>query len=65
MKLRNRPRKTGLEAAEPGEGTAMKEVMEQRLKSGEGKKIYKKRKETVEPVFEILKQAMGFRQFLI
>jgi hypothetical protein len=39
--------------------------MAQRLKSAEGKKIYKKRKETVEPVFGIIKQAMGFRQFLL
>jgi uncharacterized protein YfcZ (UPF0381/DUF406 family) len=36
-----------------------------RLRSAEGKKIYKKRKETVEPVFGIIKQAMGFRQFLL
>ena len=26
---------------------------------------YKKRKETVEPVFGIIKSAMGFRQFLL
>jgi hypothetical protein len=35
------------------------------VKTEEGKGIYKKRKETVEPVFGILKQAMGFRQFLL
>ncbi|MDR1467980.1 MAG: transposase, partial [Spirochaetaceae bacterium] len=31
----------------------------------EGKKIYKKRKETVEPVFGIIKQALVFRQFMM
>ncbi|MDR1902402.1 MAG: transposase, partial [Treponema sp.] len=29
------------------------------------KAVYKKRKETVEPVFGIIKGAMGFRQFLL
>jgi transposase len=42
-----------------------KEQMGQRLKTEEGKEIYGKRKETVEPVFGIIKQAMGFRQFLL
>jgi hypothetical protein len=31
--------------------------MGRRLKTAEGKKIYKKRKETAEPVFGIIKQA--------
>ncbi|MDR1175501.1 MAG: transposase, partial [Treponema sp.] len=53
------------EPPEAGAGATVKEVMAQRLKSAEGKKIYKKRKETVEPVFGIIKQAMGFRQFLL
>jgi hypothetical protein len=35
---------------------------EQRLKTAKGKKIYGKRKD---PVFGIIKQAMGFRQFLL
>jgi hypothetical protein len=43
----------------------VQEEMARRLKTEEGKKIYKKRKETVEPVFGILKQAMRFRQFLL
>jgi hypothetical protein len=34
--------------------------MGRRLKTAEGKKIYKKRKETVEPVFGIIKQAKRF-----
>ena len=53
------------EGPEPEKGAPVKEVMGDRLKSAEGKKIYKKRKETVEPVFGIIKQAMGFRQFLL
>jgi hypothetical protein len=53
------------EPPEAGAEATVKEVMAQRLKSAEGKRIYKKRKETVEPVFGILKQAMGFRQFLL
>ncbi|GHV87912.1 IS1182 family transposase ISMac2 [Spirochaetia bacterium] len=43
----------------------MTEKMTQRLKTKAGKEYYKKRKETVEPVFGIIKQAMGFRQFLL
>ena len=31
--------------------------------TAEGKALYKLRKQTVEPVFGIIKQAMGFRQF--
>jgi transposase len=53
---------------EPGEAGAdatVKEQMARGLKSAEGKAIYKKRKETVEPVFGKIKQAMGFRQFLL
>jgi transposase len=51
--------------SEAGAEAAVKEVMGRRLKTAEGKKIYKKRKETVEPVFGIIKQTMGFRQFLL
>ena len=36
----------------------------EKLASEEGKKIYARRKSTVEPVFGIIKAAMGFRQFL-
>jgi hypothetical protein len=53
------------EEPEPAVGATVKEEMARRLKTEEGKKIYKKRKETVEPVFGIIKQAMGFRQFLL
>ena len=37
--------------------------MRQRLKSREGSVTYKKRKQTVEPVFGIIKEALGFRRF--
>jgi hypothetical protein len=36
-----------------------------RLKTREGKKAYGLRKQTVEPVFGIIKSVMGFRQFLL
>ena len=39
------------------------ERMDQKLKSAEGKQIYKKRKQTVEPVFGIIKEVLGFRRF--
>jgi len=37
--------------------------MNKLLKSKEGKEIYKKRKQTIEPVFGIIKEILGFRQF--
>lgn len=39
------------------------EKMNYRLKTDEGRQLYAKRKCTVEPVFGIIKQIMGFRQF--
>lgn len=39
------------------------EKMARKLKSEDGKEIYKKRKQTVEPVFGIIKEIMGFRRF--
>jgi hypothetical protein len=37
--------------------------MGQKLKTPEGKEIYGKRKMTIEPIFGIIKEVMGFRQF--
>ena len=37
--------------------------MRHRLKTREGKEKYRLRKQTVEPVFGIIKEVMGFRQF--
>jgi transposase len=39
------------------------EKMAHRLKTAAGKAIYKLRKQTVEPVFGIIKEVMGFRRF--
>ena len=46
---------------EPGESAV--EKMNRQLKTEEGKDIYKKRKQTVEPVFGIIKEILGFRRF--
>ena len=47
----------------PGLGATAKEVMAHRLKTTAGKTLYKLRKQTVEPVFGIIKEVMGFRRF--
>jgi transposase len=47
-----------------GEADAV-ETMKHRLKTLSGKAVYAKRKSTIEPVFGIIKSAMGFRQFLL
>jgi hypothetical protein len=39
--------------------------MAHRLKTPEGKELYALRKQTPEPVFGIIKSALGFRQFLL
>jgi Transposase DDE domain len=39
--------------------------MKHRLKTVQGRKLYGLRKQTVEPVFGIIKSAMRFRQFLL
>lgn len=44
--------------------TAM-EKMRYRLKTPEGRVLYALRKQTPEPVFGIIKSALGFRQFLL
>lgn len=41
------------------------EVMAHRLETREGKDFYGRRKGTVEPIFGIVKEAMGIRQFLL
>jgi len=49
----------------PADDAPMKEKMAHRLLTRVGREKYKKRKETVEPVFGIIKSVMGFRQFLL
>jgi transposase len=48
---------------EPGPDASLTDQMRWRLKTKKGKERYKLRKETVEPVFGIIKEVMGFRQF--
>ena len=48
----------------PPDATPMQR-MAHRLKTPEGRKLYALRKQTPEPVFGIIKSAMGFRQFLL
>jgi hypothetical protein len=57
-------KKKGPMGRPPANMTA-KEKMIRKLKTKKGKSIYKKRKETVEPVFGIIKSVMGFRQFML
>lgn len=40
-------------------------AMKHRLKTEAGKEFYAKRKSTVEPVFGIIKEVMGFRRFML
>jgi hypothetical protein len=53
------------EPVAPGPQASAKEIMAHRLKTEMGKALYKLRKQTVEPVFGIIKEAMGFRRFLM
>lgn len=49
----------------PTSGKTDQDAMRRRLRTAGGRAAYKKRKETVEPVFGIIKSAMGFRRFLL
>ena len=49
----------------PPKEASVAEVMAWRLDTAEGKKLYGLRKETVEPVFGIIKEAIGFRRFML
>ena len=51
------------EPAPPPEDATPLERMKHRLKSTAGKAVYALRKQTVEPVFGIVKSVLGFRQF--
>ena len=50
-------------ASDPVQCVTPAEKMAHKLKSAEGKEIYKRRKQTVEPVFGIIKEVLGFRRF--
>jgi transposase len=53
------------EPAVPGPGATAKELMAHRLKTALGQALYRLRKQTVEPVFGIIKEVMGFRRFTL
>ena len=52
---------SGREVKEPTDGRLV--AMRDKLRTEEGKALYAKRNHTVEPVFGIIKEAMGFRGF--
>ena len=49
----------------PPPDATVAERMRHRLDTAKGKQLYGLRKQTVEPVFGIIKQAIGFRRFLL
>ena len=57
------------EKASKGEARAVKaqwlKLMKAKLETETGRALYARRKQTVEPVFGIIKHCMGFRQFLL
>lgn len=48
---------------EPPIGASIAEIMKHRLETKAGRELYGLRKETVEPVFGIIKEVLGFRRF--
>ena len=48
---------------EPGADASARQIMEHRLATRAGRKLYAQRKQTIEPVFGIIKAALGFRRF--
>ena len=53
------------EDPEPPQDPTPTQIMRHRLQTKEGNALYAKRKSTVETVFGIIKQVLGFRQFLL
>ena len=53
------------EAKAPRANAGVEERMRYRLRTKAGRALYALRKQTVEPVFGIIKEAMGFRRFLL
>ena len=47
----------------PGADASAQEIMAHRLATRAGRKLYAQRKQTIEPVFGIIKAAMSFRRF--
>ena len=48
---------------EPEAGASFQDRMAHRVATKAGRQLYKQRQQTIEPVFAILKEAMGFRRF--
>lgn len=61
--LNQEPNRVDSNDESPQQSVTVIEQMRMRLKISEYKAIYKKRKQTVEPVFGIIKSVLGFRQF--
>jgi len=47
----------------PRPGASPKEKMKNRLQTKEGRELYAQRKQTIEPIFGIIKGTLGFRRF--
>lgn len=47
----------------PGDGASFSKKMAHRVATKEGRAKYKQRQQTIEPVFGIIKEAIGFRRF--
>ena len=47
----------------PGPGASPKEKMKNRLQTKAGRELYAQRKQTIEPIFGIIKETLGFRRF--
>lgn len=60
-----REKRGNTEASEEKTGQADRARMREKLRSEEGRKIYKRRKAVVEPVFGQAKEARRFRRFLL
>ena len=58
-------RECSLPSAPPSEGASVAEWMSYRLKLPENQQRYRKRDQSVEPVFGQIKEARGLRQFLL
>ena len=53
------------ESQSENEPATVMEAAQERMKGKDGKEFYAKRKSTIEPTFGIVKNVMGFRQFLL
>jgi hypothetical protein len=49
----------------PPAGASVEERMRYRMRTKAGRTLYALRKQTVEPVFGVIKEAMGFRRFML